>query len=244
MLKSGMPVPLAVLVLFLSVALLLACTPVGSPTTGSGNVVTQVEEVSGFDKVDVSHAFKVDIGQGGTFNVVVRMDDNLLQYLEVVERGSTLKIGLTTDRIARDATLEAEATMPGLTGLDLRAASQGTITGFKSADALNVKLSAASRLGGDIESGDARLDVSGTSRLTLRGSAGDVTIDASGGSTVELADFPVGNATVDARDASDVTVNASGTFDVDASGASHVTYVGGPTLGTIDSSGASKVEPR
>jgi hypothetical protein len=232
------------LVLFLLVALLVGCTPPGDVITGSGNVVIQEEKTSGFDKVEVSHAFKVDISQGETFSVVVRIDDNLLQYLEVVKQGSTLKIGLKTDRITRDSTLEAEVTLPGLTRLDLRAASQATIAGFKSTDALNVDLSAASRLGGDIEAGDAQLDVSDASQVILGGSAGDVTIDASGSSTVDLADFPVADAKVDASSASKVTVNASGTLDVDASSASQVYYLGSPTLGTVDTSGESSVEQK
>ncbi|MFC2029196.1 head GIN domain-containing protein [Chloroflexota bacterium] len=238
MFKHAMPI------VFLLVALLVGCTPPGATITASGNVVTQEEAISGFDKVEVSHAFQVDIGQGETFSVVVHIDDNLLQYLEVVKQGDTLKIGLTTDRISRDSTRQAEVTMPGLTGLDLSGASQATITGFNSANALNVGLSAASYLRGDIEAGDAQLDVADASQVSLRGSAGDLTLDASGASTVDLVDFPVVNANVEAHDASEVTVNASGTLDVDASGASQVYYAGSPTLGTIDTSGESKVEPK
>jgi hypothetical protein len=232
------------LILFLLVALLVGCTPPGAPITGTGKVVTQEEEISGFDKVEVSDAFKADISQGETFSVVVRLDDNLLQYLEVVKQGSTLKIGLKTNRIVRDSTQEAEVTMPGLTGLDLSGASQGTITGFKSADPFDADVSGASNLRGDIEAGDARFDVSGASHVTLRGSADDVTVDASGASSVDLADFPGADASVKAGGASEVTVNASGTLDVDGSGASHVYYVGSPTLGTIDTTGASEVEPK
>ena len=121
-----------ILVLFLSVAMLVGCKSLGNIITGSGNVVTQEEAISGFDKVEVSHTFNVDISQGKTFSVVVRIDDNLLQYLQVVKQGSTLKIGLKTARISRDSTLEAEVTMPELTGLDLSGASHANITGFKS----------------------------------------------------------------------------------------------------------------
>ena len=135
--------------------------------------------------------------------------------------------------------------MPDLTGLDLRGASQVTLTGFKSTNALNLDLSAASHLRGDIEAGDVRLDVSDASQVTLRGSAGDVTMDdVSGASTVDLADFPVVNANVTARDTSVITVNASGTLDVDASGASEVYYIGNPTLGEIETSDESSVEPK
>ena len=212
--------------------------------TGSGNIVTQEETFTGFDKVDVSHTFKVDISQGDTFSVIIRVGDNLIQYLEVVKQGSTLKIGLKPGRPynIRKATMEAEITMPELTGLELSGASQGTITGFKSTKALDVDVSGASSLWGDIEAGDARFDVSGASQMTLSGSAEDVVIDASGASQVDLSAFPLADANVEASGASTVTVDPSGRLDADASGASTVYYLGSPTLGKIDTSGASSVK--
>ena len=96
-------------------------------------------------------------------------------------------------------------------------------------------------LRGDIEAGDARFDVSGASQVTLSGSAGDVTIGASGASQLDLSAFSVDDADVEASGASKVTVNASGKLDADASGASHVYYLGSPTLGRVETSGASSV---
>lgn len=49
------------LVLVVLVALLVSCTPV--TISGSGNVVTQEEAITGFDKVDASQSFEVDISQ-------------------------------------------------------------------------------------------------------------------------------------------------------------------------------------
>ena len=231
------------------VALLAGCTLVEeissrvTSITGSGNVVTQEENITGFDKVDVSNAFKVDIRQGDTFDVVIRVDDNLLEYLDVAKRGKTLQIGLKPSRIynIRKVTMEADVTMPELTGLELSGASHGTITGFESARDLDVDVSGASMLRGDIEAGDARFDVSGASQVNLSGSAGDVTIGASGASQVDLSAFSVDDADVEASGASKVTVNAGGTLDADASGASHVYYLGSPTLGRVETSGASSV---
>jgi len=231
-----------VFVMFLAVVLSAGCTL--ASITGSGNVVTHEENITGFDKVDASHAFQVDISQGDAFSVVIRIDDNLVQYLEVVKRGSTLNIGLKPGRSynIRNATMQAEVTMPELTGLELSGASDGTIAGFKSAKGLDVDLSGASSLRGDIEAGDARFDVSGASEVNLRGSAEDVVIDASGASEVDLSAFPVADANVEASGGSDAAVKPSGRLDADASGGSHVYYLGSPTLGKIDTSGASSVE--
>ena len=230
-------------VLFLAGFLLAGC---GLRTiTGSGNVVTQEETITGFDKVDISHSFEVAISQGDTFKVVIRVDDNIVRYLRVVKVGNTLRIGLKRNPPnVRSATLEAEVTMPELTGLDLSGASDVTITGFSSAQALVVDLSGSSHLQGDIKAGDVRFDLSGSSETILTGSAQNVRINASGSSEVDLADFSVVDANVDASAGSEVTVNPSGRLDVDASGASHVYYLGSPTLGKTDTSGASSIEQK
>jgi hypothetical protein len=226
------------------VAVLVGCTPV--TITGSGNVFTQEEAITGFDKVDASHSFEVDISQGEAYSVIIRADDNVLPHLQVVKQRDTLKIGLKPGQVysIRDATMQAEVTMPELTGLDLSGASQATITGFESAKDLSVDLSGSSSLRGDIEAGNAGYDVSGSSDVSLTGSGGDVTIDASGNSDVDLSDFPVADANIHASGSSRVIVNPNGRLDVDASGASDITYLGSPTMGAIDTSGSSTINPK
>jgi len=44
--------------------------------------------------------------------------------------------------------------------------------------------------------------------------------------------------------ASSAVVNASGTLDAEASGASHLSYVGNPTLRSVNASGSSTVEEK
>jgi len=235
------------LTLLLAAIVLAGCIPYSTVSiNGSGNVVTRKEAIAGFDQVDVSHAFQVDVIQGNTFRVVIRVDDNLVQHLNVVRQGNTLKIGLKPGRtynIGR-ATMQAEVTMPQLTGLELSGASQGRVAGFESTKDVKLALSGASSLEGSINAGDAGFDVSGSSQVALRGSAQDVKIDASGASRVDLADFSVANADVDASGVSQVTVHVSGRLDANASGASSVHYLGNPTLGVTSTSGGATIERR
>jgi len=211
----------------------------------AGRRVFDWEAQQGLAEWLAHHAFEVDISQSDAFKVVMRTDDNLLDHLEVLKRGKTLRIGLKSGiRSIRNATMEAEVTMPELIGLDLSGASSATITGFESAKDLDVELSGASHLRGDIEAGDIRFDISGASRVTLSGSAEDVTIAVSGASKVDLSDLPVDNAKIGASGASHVTVNPSGRLDVEASGASDIYYLGSPTLGTVKTSGASSIRSK
>ena len=220
-----------VLIVSLLALSILACQVggLGGSTTisGSGNVVTQEYDLTGFDAIDISHAFNVVVSQGETYSVIVRVDDNLVEHLNVVKQGSTLKIGLkpNLNYNVQNATLDAEVTMPALSGVEASGSSDVTATGFNSTNAFQV-------------------DLSGASTAVLTGSAGEVTVDTSGSSKADLAEFPVGDARVNASGSSLVTVNVSGRLDVDASGSSDVFYLGDPTLGTIDTSGSSNVAPR
>ena len=209
---------------------------------GSGNIVTQTEAFSDFDKVDLSYAFEAEINQGESYSVVIRIDDNLLDDLEVTKQGDTLKIGFKRNILARNATLEADITMPDLSGVDLSGASVATIVGFKSGDSFDADLSGASELTGDLEAGDVKFDLSGASNMQLTGSGGDMEVDVSGSSDLDLANFAAEDANVKVSGASEATVNVNGTLDANASGASNVYYVGNPTLGDIETSGASSVD--
>lgn len=235
---------LRVLALCLVVALMAGCAVIS--IEGSGNVVSQTEEFTGFGKVSVSHTFEVEIRQAESFSVVVRVDDNIVEHLQVVKRGSTLEIGLKPGNSydISDATMEAEVAMPELTGLELSGSSKATITGFGSSKDLAIDLSGSSSLRGDIEAGNVRIDASGSSSLLLTGSGRHLRVNASGSSEIELADFVVDDADIEASGGSDVSVDAGGTLTVDASGGSRVTYLGNPTLGSVEMSGGASVERR
>lgn len=231
-----------VLILFTAI-LLVSCAQV--TITGSGNVITQEEAITDFDQIDVSQSFSVNITQGDDYRVSIRVDDNVVEYLDVIKQGSTLKIGLDPERsyTILSATMEAEVTMPALVGLDLSGSSDAHITGFESPDGITFDLSGNSTLTGDIAAGDSRFDVSGNSSVELSGSGESLMVDASGSSEVDLGGFPGSDGTVNASGSSTVIVNLNGRLDADASGSSDILYSGNPQLGSIETSGSSSVQP-
>jgi hypothetical protein len=232
------------IIILIALLALAACDQV--TITGSGNVVESEESFTGFDRVEVEHSFRVTITQGEEYQVTIRVDDNLVDQLDVRKSGSTLTIGLEPARSFTifSATMQAEIVMPELKGVGLSGNSRAMITGFASSDDFEAGLSGSSELEGDIEAGDTRLGLSGSSQVVLSGSGEDLTIDASGSSDLDLSDFTAGNADIDLSGASTATVNISGTLDVSASGSSDVYYLGDPTMGRIDTSGSSSVTQR
>jgi len=214
----------------------------GPLTRGSGNEVTITPNVSGFDSLDINHAFEVDIIQSQTYSLAIEVDDNIEQYLIVDDSGGTLVLGLEDGRTYTDVTLKAQISMPELLALELSGASDAKFTQFESSDPFDLKASGASAASGDIEAGDVTIKLSGASDVQLEGEGRDLLLDASGASRVDLEEFEVEDATLDLSGASDVTVSVNGVLNVSASGASDVTYFGNPKLGDIETSGASSIQ--
>jgi hypothetical protein len=228
----------------LLLVVLAACSGAGM-VIGSGTIVEHKVEVRDFDRVEAGGAFQVSIRQSESYSVVIRIDDNLVQCLNVYVSGGTLHIGFKSECWISDATrMEAEVTMPALAGVELSGASRGTLTGFKSSKDLGVNLSGASNLQGDIEAGNVHIDVSGASQLTLTGLGGNLTAEISGASHADLGDFPVKDASIEVSGASSATVYPSGRLDGEASGASHISYKGSPTMGKIETSGGSSINQK
>jgi len=253
----------AVLVaVLLTLGLLAGC--VGGVVTGSGNLVTEEMDFSGFTRVEAGYAFEVEITQSDSYSVSITADDNLFEYIQVSKEGETLKIGRKPALSYISTTLRAKITMPDLYELSLSGATRGTVQGFSSshdfildlsgassldmvemsAGDVEFDISGASRVTGDITAGDAEFDVSGASTVQLEGSATDIVVDASGASRAELAAFPVNNVDVTLSGASSGTVNLDGRLDADLSGASKLSYIGEPTMGTINTSGASTLSKK
>ncbi|NIO72071.1 MAG: hypothetical protein GTN71_24365, partial [Anaerolineae bacterium] len=163
------------LALMVLIAASLACAVpfVGIRTIkGSGNVVTEERDVSGFDSVALSAFGEVIITQGDKESLTVETDDNLMQYIETEVRGRTLELGFTDDVRHRipdpSKSIIFRLSVPELTALDSSGAGRFEIDELD-ADRLKITLSGA---------GDIRMD-----SLT----ASDLVVTVSGAGNIELA---------------------------------------------------------
>jgi len=211
---------------------------------GSGNLETEEYAFTNFTKVEISTAFEFEIEQSSSYNISVTADDNVMEYVQVSQDGQTLKIGLKTVTWLGPVTLRASVTMPQLRGLTVSGASRGDIYDFSSTEDLDITVSGASRVTGDITAGNIEFDISGASTIQLEGSANDMVASVSGASRFNLGSFTVNNADVSFSGASSGTVNLNGRLDADLSGASRLSYIGEPVMGTIDISGASTISKK
>jgi hypothetical protein len=208
----------------------------------SSNQKTQTYNFTDFTTINVSSAFKVNVTQSSQYSIVITANEDALNQIEVNKTGNTLTITVKPGAIFTNFNPQAQITMPKLESVVFSGATHGTAEGFNSQDPIAIKLSGASSL--DVKSfqaGNITTDVSGASSFTATGTANDLVGIASGASTLNLLNLAVNNANMSLSGASHATINVSGRLDADVSSASTLEYTGSPTLGTINSSGASTI---
>jgi len=212
-----------VLGLISAVVFLGGWAPLGE-VVGSGDLVTREEFFSDFTSVDAGSGFNVEISQSSSYSVLVTADDNVMDNIIVSKSGDTLNVGVNWAVSLSSVTLKVKITMPELRSLELSGGAQGKIEDITSSDSISI-------------------DLSGGSQLIGSGEAVDLTLDGSSGSQLDFTDFMVQDASVELSGGSQATINLDGTLDADLSGGSQLHYYGDPTLGDIEKSGGSIIDP-
>lgn len=251
------------------VAIMAAALLPGCNMGSLGKIISADKDFTNFTTVDIEDEFDVKIVQSSSFKVTISADESFFDYITVSKTGDTLRIYLNprhafTDFTVGTKNLRVEISMPALYGLRLSGATRATITGFKSSDIFNLDISGASSLDmNKIETGDAKLvisgaskisgdmkaantifEVSGASKVTLKGSGTNADLNVSNASNANLADFIIDTADVTLTEASQATVNVKERLDCVVNAASTLYFLGNPTTGNVQVSGASSIKHR
>ena len=203
--------------------------------------------LKGFDKLDMSSAFQINVTQGLAFSVSVdaeRSED--LEDLSVTISNGTLiakyrdgKGGWKWNNNRKRVSFTV--VMPNLKMVDFSGATKSKISGFNDLEELTLKFSGAANSEIDVKADKVKLDCSGASSIKMNGNASKMNFDVSGASNVNCYNFPAKDVDADISGASSVKVNATKTLSVEASGASSLRYRGQPSVKS-DVSGASSVK--
>jgi Putative auto-transporter adhesin, head GIN domain len=203
--------------LIAAVAALVAC----SVTTGSGNVVSESRNVSGFTKIDLTGAGEVTIDQNGTEALTIEADDNLMPKVtsEVVE--GTLRLGERSNLISLTKPVKYRVSVKDLTGLMI--SGSGTVTAAK------------------ITSSRLAVDINGSGRVTAGGSVDNQDLMISGSGDYQAKDLQTKITTVKISGSGDAAVSVSDSLDIQMSGSGKLTYYGNPPQVTQQISGSGRV---
>jgi hypothetical protein len=206
---------------------------VGPSERGSGNVVTQTREVSGFDKISVEYPARVFISQGSTEGLTIEAEDNVLPGLKTEVRGNELRIYYKSQDGKHVNPTKAPVitiTAKDLSALDFSSAGESTVDGLETEN-LDVALSGAGNLKlNQIAVTNLSVSLSGAGGATASGTADGLDLVISGFGSFNGKDLKTNSATVNISGAGSATVWAEDELDAAISGAGSVSYYGTPNV--------------
>jgi hypothetical protein len=194
--------------------LLIGCTGVEGPVDfvrGSGNVITEDRQLSGFTSVTLQGAGRLEIDQTGSDSVTITADDNLMQYIETRVQGSELIISNSEGIAFSDISeLVYHVTVETIDRLELEGAGDIVVTNL------------------DGEEWQTILD--GGGNITVSGKVTRQEVEINGLGAYNAENLECEEATVQQDGAGSVVVWVSEKLDVTINGVGSVEYIGDPEV--------------
>ncbi len=205
----------------------------GPSEKGSGIVVTETREVSGFDSIQVDYPARVLISQGSTESLKIEAEDNVLPGLKTEVKGKELRIYYKSPdgkHVNPTKMAVITITVKELSSLGFSSAGKSTVDGLKSDD-LSVSLDGAGNVKlNDIKVGNLSVNLSGAGSTTASGTTDDLSVNISGFGGFNGRDLQANTVSVNISGAGSATVSAEDTLDASISGAGSVSYYGSPDV--------------
>jgi hypothetical protein len=206
----------------------------------------EIRNVGKFSKLNISGAIDVHLLQGAETALAISTKDG--KYNDRVKteiKNGTLFIQVNYNgwkwKEWGNMVVNAYLTVEDLTKIEINGASQLKIQDVLRLSFLELEVSGASSVKGDIQVKKLQLQVSGASSTNLEGSVEEATIEATGASTLKGYDLVVESCNIQVSGASTAKVTVSKTLVANASGASSLRYRGNCSIVNINSSGASSI---
>lgn len=212
------------------------------PVVGSGIATCRELGLGGVHALVVESGFEVRVTLGEPERATVRVDDNVVDLVEIRLTGSMLHLGLRPGANVRNATLSAEVTLRALDHATVSGASRMTFPLELVGDGLVLTALGMSEISGPIRLEEVRAGASGASRLALVGEVRRLVVAASGASELQLSGLVAADLDVTLSGASVADVTVRDVLAAEAGGASVLRYAGSPRIVRQQATGASSIE--
>jgi hypothetical protein len=222
---------------------LSACFFSGKRVNGNGNIKTEQRNVSAFDRVEAHGSINLYVTQGEVQPVRIEGDENLLQYIEVVQQGGTLEIRTRDNvNIRPSKDIKVYVSAPEYKSIEVSGASNIIGQNKVSGSDLELKVSGAGQIRMEVDVPEIRTEMSGSGELTLKGETKRFVLNTSGAGKAMCFGLLSEETVIDISGAGEAEVYASQKLEVDVSGAGSVRYKGEVKNINQEVSGAGSVQ--
>ena len=217
----------------LSVILLSSCDQMfGKRVHGDGHIKTESRAALEFNSIDVSGSIDVIIRQDSVRSIKVETDENLLEYVQVIDEGD--KVVIHTERgfsLNPTKGIKVYISSPLFKSLEASGAcnyiSENKIS---SPERISFGLSGSCDVKIELDAPQVYADLSGACNVQLKGNTKDLKMEGSGSSDFKCMELLAENVDVDISGSGYAEVYASVKLDVSVSGSGDIKYKGNATV--------------
>ncbi len=211
---------------------------------GSGNVTTEERPVTPFDKIDVNGIFKVYLTQGDTEKVEVEIDDNLQQYVNVHNEGSTLVLDIkNTKGVNWGKTTQNNIyiTLKNINQLNIEGVCTVETRTTLVCESLKLNVEGVSNSSLELNCDILEAKLVGVGNTELMGEAREFTAKKEGVGSLKASDLRAAIVDIKNSGVGSAEVYASQELSMKNSGVGSISYSGDAVIKSIDSEGVGKI---
>src|SRR5919202_958624 len=198
---------------------------------GSGNVVSESRNVSGFTKVALESIGDLAIQQTGSESLTIEAEDNIIPKLKTEVKDNRLTISI-------EPNTSIQATKPISYKLSVKDLNALELSGSGSIDAENINtnnLAVTNRGSGDVAANDVdikdlKIAQRGSGEVKMSGKADTQDVNISGSGSYQAENLQSKEAKIVANGSGEATINTSDKLDVRINGSGSVEYSGNPNI--------------
>jgi hypothetical protein len=205
-----------------------------SVVRGSGIVVSEARQVSGFNAVSFSGMGEIVITQGQSESLTVEAEDNILPQIKTEIRNGTLSIGFKREKwqdwVNPTKPIKFSLSVKDLSSIESSGLGNVQASGLK-AGKFTLKLTGAGNLKIEhLDCTSVSSTLAGAGSIELSGTTVDQTASLSGLGSYRAGDLASDKAKVTVSGAGSATVWPSESLEVTISGAGSINYYGSPSV--------------
>jgi hypothetical protein len=233
---------LAVLALSLTACNQFQVSFSANTVVGSGKVVSENREVSGFTSVLVTGSGQAQVTVGDSDSLVIEAEDNILPLIESSVQNGKLTIGLKPNTsISTMRGIRYTITVKSLTGVETSGSADITVTNTARADTFDAATSGSGAITlSDVQATTLNVHTSGSGNIDASGKVDTASITTSGSGNLSGANLQCASANATTSGSGNITLWVTGSLTARTSGSGNVKYYGQPTV-TRSESGSGRV---
>ena len=208
---------------------------------GNGDRVTERRRIPEVSRISNESQFDVDISQGDTFEVRVRIDSNLQKHVDTEVRGDTLVIDSDAWVVDSQSGPHVLITMPRLDSLSSGGSGSVFAAWFDASEDVYLRLSGSGDLGFEGTAPRIVADLDGSGDMHLNGSSDFVELTLDGSGDIEANGLVAAGADVEVDGSGDLRVTVDGPVDARADGSGDVELSGAVKRGHFTESGSGDI---